>query len=274
MHKSLDELDGVFTYIAVTKDELGVAKDELAAKPLVLYESDDLVALASEEIAIRRSSTTRSTRTTPTSARCWCGSGRGAADHVRRTRTRGARRGGAAHGRRRGRRRDLRRARAHHPHDQPRAAPPSVRGRRRRGRRPEPAGSPLARRRDPAPLQDHVRGLARLLRVRPHRRARDPHHGPGRLVRLREHDVGSRRGGRQRRLAHGRRDARRRPRRQGPRRRAHGYRPEGRNDHRARFRRLDDRVHDAARPADPLRRRRARVSATRCTTGRSTSPAR
>jgi glutamate synthase domain-containing protein 1 len=54
MDKSLDELDGVFTYIAVTKDELGVAKDELAAKPLVLYESDELVALASEEIAIRQ----------------------------------------------------------------------------------------------------------------------------------------------------------------------------------------------------------------------------
>ena len=54
MHKSLDELDGVFTYIAVTKDELGVAKDELAAKPLVLYEGDDLVAIASEEIAIRQ----------------------------------------------------------------------------------------------------------------------------------------------------------------------------------------------------------------------------
>ena len=54
MHKSLDELDGVFTYIAVTEDELGVAKDELAAKPLVLYESDGLVALASEEIAIRQ----------------------------------------------------------------------------------------------------------------------------------------------------------------------------------------------------------------------------
>jgi glutamate synthase domain-containing protein 1 len=54
MHESLDALDGVFTYIAVTRDELGVAKDELAAKPLVLYESDDLVALASEEIAIRQ----------------------------------------------------------------------------------------------------------------------------------------------------------------------------------------------------------------------------
>ena len=53
MHRSLDDLDGVFTYICVTKDALGVAKDEMAAKPLVLYESDDLVALASEEIAIR-----------------------------------------------------------------------------------------------------------------------------------------------------------------------------------------------------------------------------
>ncbi len=54
MHDSLDELDGVFTYICVTKDALGVAKDEMAAKPLVLYESEELVALASEEIAIRK----------------------------------------------------------------------------------------------------------------------------------------------------------------------------------------------------------------------------
>jgi glutamate synthase domain-containing protein 1 len=53
MRDSLEELDGVFTYIAVTADALGVAKDEMAAKPLVLYEADDVVALASEEIAIR-----------------------------------------------------------------------------------------------------------------------------------------------------------------------------------------------------------------------------
>jgi hypothetical protein len=53
MRRSLDDLDGVFTYICVTEDALGVAKDELAAKPLVLYEGDDMVALASEEIAIR-----------------------------------------------------------------------------------------------------------------------------------------------------------------------------------------------------------------------------
>ena len=53
MRQSLEDLDGVFTYICVTRDALGVCKDELAAKPLVLFESDDLVALASEEIAIR-----------------------------------------------------------------------------------------------------------------------------------------------------------------------------------------------------------------------------
>lgn len=51
--ESLDDLDGVFTYVVVTKDSLGVAKDEMAAKPLVLYESEDMVALASEEVAIR-----------------------------------------------------------------------------------------------------------------------------------------------------------------------------------------------------------------------------
>ena len=53
MRASMDDLDGVFTYICVTKDALGVAKDEMAAKPLVLYEGEDMVALASEEIAIR-----------------------------------------------------------------------------------------------------------------------------------------------------------------------------------------------------------------------------
>jgi glutamate synthase domain-containing protein 1 len=53
MHRSLEDLDGVFTYICVSEDSLGVAKDELAAKPLVLYEGDDMVALASEEMAIR-----------------------------------------------------------------------------------------------------------------------------------------------------------------------------------------------------------------------------
>ncbi len=53
MKESLTGLDGVFTYFVATKDSLGMAKDTMAAKPLVLYESDELVAMGSEEIAIR-----------------------------------------------------------------------------------------------------------------------------------------------------------------------------------------------------------------------------
>ena len=53
MKDSLTGLDGVFTYFVATRDSLGMAKDTMAAKPLVLYESDDLVAMGSEEIAIR-----------------------------------------------------------------------------------------------------------------------------------------------------------------------------------------------------------------------------
>lgn len=53
LESSIKEIDGVFTYLVATKNELGMAKDTMAAKPMVLYESDDLVALASEEMAIR-----------------------------------------------------------------------------------------------------------------------------------------------------------------------------------------------------------------------------
>ena len=51
--RSVDELDGVFTYIVATSDALGMAKDVMAAKPMVLHESDTFIALASEEVAIR-----------------------------------------------------------------------------------------------------------------------------------------------------------------------------------------------------------------------------
>jgi glutamate synthase domain-containing protein 1 len=53
MTRSIGELDGVFTYLVATSDSLGMAKDVMAAKPMVLYESDDFIALASEEVAIR-----------------------------------------------------------------------------------------------------------------------------------------------------------------------------------------------------------------------------
>ncbi len=51
--QSIEEIDGVFTYVVATADCLGMAKDTMAAKPMVLFESEDTVALASEEVAIR-----------------------------------------------------------------------------------------------------------------------------------------------------------------------------------------------------------------------------
>ena len=53
LERSIKEIDGVFTYLVATKDALGMAKDTMAAKPLVLFESDDMIAMASEEVAIR-----------------------------------------------------------------------------------------------------------------------------------------------------------------------------------------------------------------------------
>ena len=53
MRRSVSELDGVFTYVIATADSLGMAKDVMAAKPMVLYEGGDFVGMASEEVAIR-----------------------------------------------------------------------------------------------------------------------------------------------------------------------------------------------------------------------------
>jgi methylamine---glutamate N-methyltransferase subunit A len=53
MQTSIDVIDGVFTYLVATSNQLGMAKDVMGAKPMVLYESDEFVGLASEEVAIR-----------------------------------------------------------------------------------------------------------------------------------------------------------------------------------------------------------------------------
>jgi glutamate synthase domain-containing protein 1 len=50
---SLNDLDGTFTYLVSTRDGLGYAKDRWAAKPLVTMETEDVVAIASEEVALR-----------------------------------------------------------------------------------------------------------------------------------------------------------------------------------------------------------------------------
>ncbi|HIN05765.1 MAG TPA: glutamine amidotransferase, partial [Dehalococcoidia bacterium] len=53
LRSSLSDLDGTFTYLVSTKDGLGYAKDQWSAKPLVTMETDDIIAIASEEIALR-----------------------------------------------------------------------------------------------------------------------------------------------------------------------------------------------------------------------------
>ena len=53
LKESVEEIDGVFTYLIATRNQLGMAKDSMAAKPLVLFEGDDMIAMASEEVAIR-----------------------------------------------------------------------------------------------------------------------------------------------------------------------------------------------------------------------------
>ena len=45
--------DGTFTYLVATEDGLGYAKDQWSAKPLVTMETVDIIAIASEEIALR-----------------------------------------------------------------------------------------------------------------------------------------------------------------------------------------------------------------------------
>jgi methylamine---glutamate N-methyltransferase subunit A len=53
LEASLDDLDGSFTYLVASGDSLGFARDPFALKPLITVETDDYVAVANEEIAIR-----------------------------------------------------------------------------------------------------------------------------------------------------------------------------------------------------------------------------
>lgn len=51
---SLEDLDGTYSYLVATKDAIGYAKDKLAAKPMVKYETDEMIAICSEEVGINR----------------------------------------------------------------------------------------------------------------------------------------------------------------------------------------------------------------------------
>jgi len=54
LRSSLDDFDGSFCYLAASADRLAYVKDRYGFKPLVVAETDDFVAIATEEIALRQ----------------------------------------------------------------------------------------------------------------------------------------------------------------------------------------------------------------------------
>ena len=54
LEASIEALDGTFSFLISTRDEIGYAKDNLAAKPMVMIEDDEIVAIASEEVSLNR----------------------------------------------------------------------------------------------------------------------------------------------------------------------------------------------------------------------------
>jgi glutamate synthase domain-containing protein 1 len=54
LRSSLDDFDGSFSYLAASADRLAYVRDRFGFKPLVVAETDEFVAIATEEIALRR----------------------------------------------------------------------------------------------------------------------------------------------------------------------------------------------------------------------------
>ena len=54
LRSSLDDFDGSFSYLAAWSDGLAFVKDRFGFKPLMVAETDDFVAIATEEIALRQ----------------------------------------------------------------------------------------------------------------------------------------------------------------------------------------------------------------------------
>ena len=54
LRSSLDDFDGSFSYLAAWSDGLAYVKDRFGFKPLMVAETDQFVAIATEEIALRQ----------------------------------------------------------------------------------------------------------------------------------------------------------------------------------------------------------------------------
>jgi glutamate synthase domain-containing protein 1 len=54
LRSSLDDFDGSFSYLAASGDRLAYVRDRFGFKPLIVAETDGFVAVATEEIAVRK----------------------------------------------------------------------------------------------------------------------------------------------------------------------------------------------------------------------------
>jgi glutamine phosphoribosylpyrophosphate amidotransferase len=54
MADSIHDLDGSFCYILASDQGLGIVRDRFGFKPMMLVETDEFVAAATEEVALRR----------------------------------------------------------------------------------------------------------------------------------------------------------------------------------------------------------------------------
>jgi glutamine phosphoribosylpyrophosphate amidotransferase len=54
LRSSLDDFDGSFSYLAAWSNGLAFVKDRFGYKPLIIAENEEFVAIATEEIALRR----------------------------------------------------------------------------------------------------------------------------------------------------------------------------------------------------------------------------
>lgn len=74
LQTAIDDMDGTFSFLVSTPTEIGYAKDHLAAKPMVLFENDEMIAVASEEVSLNRlfpGQALNSTEPAPGTYRTW-----------------------------------------------------------------------------------------------------------------------------------------------------------------------------------------------------------
>jgi|CXWL01.1.fsa_nt_gi glutamine phosphoribosylpyrophosphate amidotransferase len=51
LRASLDDFDGVFSFLAATETQIGAVRDRLGIKPILFYQNDDLLLLGSEQVS-------------------------------------------------------------------------------------------------------------------------------------------------------------------------------------------------------------------------------